>query len=78
MKARIIELIREACALTESDISEDSELRLLSLDSLSFIGLLVAIETEFDIVFDDERLNIQDYIYVSNLIAAVEDLTNAG
>ena len=76
MKTRIMQLIKDACALTEKDVSEDSEIKLLSLDSLSFIGLIVSIETEFDIVFDDEQLSILDYVYVKDLITTAEELKN--
>ena len=76
MKARIIEMVKDACALPEIDISENSEIALLSLDSLSFVGLIVNIESEFNITIDDEQLNIQDYKTVKDIILMIKTIKN--
>jgi acyl carrier protein len=75
---RLIELIREACALTEENITAESEIRSLSLDSLSFIQLVVNLEAEFNIEFPDEALDWNAYETVSDLVDKVKELTNAG
>ena len=46
MKEKIIDIIKDACAITE-DITEESCLKELSLDSLSFIEVVVKIEKTF-------------------------------
>jgi acyl carrier protein len=74
MKEKIIEIIRECCALTEDNITPDTELKDLSLDSLSFVEFIVKLESEFNIEFEDEQLNIRDYATVRDIITAVESL----
>ncbi len=56
MKDKIIEIIKNACALDEK-VTEDSVIKELSLDSLTFVGVLVKIEKLFDIEFDIEELD---------------------
>ena len=43
MKDRVIEIIKNACAIDEA-VTLESELKLLSLDSLTFVGIVVQIE----------------------------------
>ena len=78
MKEKVIEIIRNCCALTEDHIAPGSVIKELSLDSLSFVELVVTLEQEFDVTFDDEQLNIRDYTCVQDIITAVEGLINAG
>lgn len=76
MKDKIIQIIKDACAL-EEEVKENSDLKTLSLDSLSFVEMLVNIETEFEIEFEDEELNFFDWENVSDLINAVKEKLNA-
>lgn len=76
MKEKIIEIIENACALDE-DVREDSELLTLSLDSLSFIGVLVDIEEAFSVQFELEELNMLDFARVSDVIRATEEKIHA-
>lgn len=69
---KIIRIVREACALEEA-VTEDSRLKELSLDSLSFISALVQIEDETEIEFEIEELNIDGWETVGNLIKVVEE-----
>ena len=80
---KIMLIIRDCCALTEDGITPESEIKTLSIDSLSFVELIVNLETEFGIEFEDEQLNIYDYVTVQDIInavtaaAAVEERKNA-
>ncbi len=76
MKEKIIEIIRNACALPE-EINEDSELLTLSLDSLSFVGAVVETEEEFGIEFDIDELNLLDFPRVGDFIRITEKKINA-
>lgn len=76
MKEKIIEIIRNACALPE-EINEDSELLTLSLDSLSFVGAVVETEEEFGIEFDIDELNFLDFPRVGDFIRITEKKINA-
>ena len=48
MKEKIIEIIRNACAIDE-EVAPDSELKLLSLDSLTFVNIVIEIEDMYGI-----------------------------
>lgn len=69
---KIIRIVRETCALEEA-VTEDSRLKELSLDSLSFISALVQIEDEAEIEFEIEELNMDGWETVGDLIKAVEE-----
>lgn len=75
MSEKIIEIIRKNCALDE-EITIDSNLKLLSLDSLTFVTILVDIESLYCIEFDIEKLDIRNWNTVNDLIKEVEKLCN--
>ena len=66
MKDKVIEIIKNACAIDE-EVTPESELKLLSLDSLSFVGAIVEIESYFSIECDD-GLIMNEYLTVNDLI----------
>lgn len=76
MKERIFEIIGDACALPE-EITPESELKLLSLDSLSFVGAVVKLEEEFGIEFDLDELCILDWETVGDIVKCTEEKLNA-
>lgn len=76
MRERIIEIIRDACALKEDNITFETNLGDISLDSLTFIEVIVRIEQEFGIEFDDEDLNIDDWGTIGDVIHYVEGKIN--
>ena len=75
MKEKIIEILQNACALPE-ELTEDSELKTLSLDSLSFVGAVVELENELGIEFDLDELIISEWATVGEVIKAVEGKIN--
>ncbi len=76
MKEKIVEIIQNACAL-EEEITTESELKLLSLDSLSFVGAVVEIEEEFGLEFELDELGIFNWKTVGDIIKNVEEKINA-
>ena len=54
MTEEVFALLAQSCAL-EEDIKPDSELKELSLDSLSFVEFIVRAEEAFGIEFDVGR-----------------------
>lgn len=66
MKDKVIGIIKNACAIDE-EVTPESELKLLSLDSLSFVGAIVEIESYFGIECDD-GLIMNEYLTVNDLI----------
>ena len=67
---KIISIIKGFCALKE-DITVDTYISDLSLDSLSFISIIVEIEDTFNIEFDIETLDIKTWNTVGDIIEYV-------
>ena len=76
MKEKIIEIILSACAAGEDYADENMPLNELSLDSFSFVSIIVKLEDEFGIEFDVDDLNIAKWENVKDVISAVEIKTN--
>ncbi len=76
MENKIIEIIQNACALDE-EITLDSELKLLSIDSLSFVGAIVEMEETFGIEFDIDELDVFDWKTVGDIVQAIKEKCNA-
>lgn len=70
MSDKIISIIKEFCALKE-DITIDTQISDLSLDSLSFISIIVEIESLFNIEFDIETLDIKTWNTIGDIIEYV-------
>lgn len=75
MKEKIIEIIRNACAIDE-EVAPDSELKLLSLDSLTFVNIVIEIEDMYEIEFEIDELGIFDWKTVGDIIDSVEEKLN--
>ena len=73
MKERVIQLLQDACALEEKGITSRTNLKELSLDSLSFIDFLVNVENEFGIEFEPEELSINEWKSVRDILRTVEE-----
>lgn len=76
MKDRVIEIIKNACAIDE-EVTLGSELKLLSLDSLTFVGIVVELEEEFGIEFEPDELSVFDWKTVGDIANSVEEKVNA-
>lgn len=76
MLSKIIILLQECCALSEK-IDRTTELKLLSLDSLSFIEFLVRMEEEFGIEFEPEELDLKHWLRVEDICESVKGKINA-
>ena len=70
MQNKIIDIIKCECAL-EEDITIDTKISDLSLDSLTFVSILVSIEDTFNIEFDIETLDIKTWNTVGDIIEYV-------
>ncbi len=76
MKEKVWEILQNACALRE-DISETSELKMLSLDSLSFVGAVVELEEAFGISFDIDESGLFAWKTAGDVLDAVKEKINA-
>lgn len=75
MKEKVIEIIQNACAL-EEEITPDSELKLLSIDSLSFVLAVTELEEQFGIEFEIDELGVFNWKTVGDILKAVEGKLN--
>lgn len=74
MKEKIIEIIRNACALEENNIAVHTKLKDLSLDSLSFIEALVNIEQAFGIEFEVDQAEVSYWKTIGDIVVKAEEL----
>lgn len=72
----IIEIIKNQCAL-EENVTSESLLKELSLDSLSFVSVIAELEDTFGVEFELEELNIEEWERAEDIIKAVEEKVNA-
>ncbi|MEI4194998.1 acyl carrier protein [Roseovarius sp. E0-M6] len=75
---RVIEIIAEQAVLEPSDVTMDSTLEDLGIDSLGLVESIFAIEEEFDISvpFNANEPNESDFDIssVSSIVAGIEKL----
>ncbi len=72
MKEKIISIIQAACAL-EEEINVESELSVLSLDSISFVEIIVKLEEIFGVEFEIDELGIFNWGTVGDIIESVKE-----
>ncbi|MDP7150899.1 MAG: acyl carrier protein [Paracoccaceae bacterium] len=81
VKDRIVEIIAEQAVLDVSDVTMDSTLEDLGIDSLGLVESIFAIEEAFDIQVpfnaNDPTESDFDISSVASIIKAVEDLVKA-
>ncbi|WP_054742428.1 phosphopantetheine-binding protein [Cellulosilyticum ruminicola] len=53
-----------------------SDLRTLNINSLNFIKIIVDIEEEFDVEFEDDKINYEMFGNITDLIGMIEELQN--
>lgn len=75
MKDKVVEIVQKACAIDEV-VTLDSELSLLSLDSLTFVNVVIEIEEEFDIEFELDELSMLAWEKVGDIVNRLEEKIN--
>lgn len=75
MNDTIIKLIKNKVLIDEK-VNLNTKFTDLSLDSLSFIELLLEIEEMYKIEFNDSSLYIDNYKTVNDLINKIKELKN--
>ena len=82
-KKKVFDLISELSEDEEfglnpkkAEITEDDEMSELGVNSIIFIKLLVKMEKELNIKFEDEMLDYQTFVTIGDLIRMIEDQTN--
>ncbi|HHU50868.1 MAG TPA: acyl carrier protein [Firmicutes bacterium] len=81
-KEKVFDLICELSAdeyfglnLKKAELTEDDKISELGVNSIIFIKLLVKLEKEFNIKFEDEMLNYRAFDTIGDLIRMIEDKT---
>lgn len=74
---KIKEILNQHGRLSVSidQINEDSDLYNAGLTSLATVGLMLALEDEFDIEFPDSMLGRKTFGSLESIVDAVEELT---
>jgi len=62
--------------LDGKEISINDQLMDLDINSLAFIKIVVALEDEFDVEFQDEDLDISKFETVEDIVKYIESETN--
>ena len=74
IREKLIQIIRvnvdENATVNEMNLRDD--LSILNFNSLSFIKVIVDIESEFDIEFEDSSLNYSNYPTLTSLCNYIE------
>ena len=68
----LINIIKEAVK-DNQDITKETVLADLGIDSITFISLIIEIEDRYDIEFDDEKMMIEQYKTIGDLIIYIKE-----
>ena len=73
---KILKIIQEVLKANNKDfdISIDMDLKRLGLNSLTYIKVIVDIENELDIMFDDDELDIESFKTVGDFVERVKQI----
>jgi len=74
-REKVIETVAELSFIPADDINQDDTLTSLGFDSLKMVELIVALEDEFNIVFNDSDLNPENLTAVESIINLIEKHT---
>ncbi len=74
IEKKVVRILKENS--DKKDLSDEqvleNDFRGLGVNSLNFIKIVVAIEEEFDIVFDDAQINYELFGNVKDIVKIVE------
>ena len=71
IEKKVIEIIKSFTFIDE-EIQETDKLVILGIDSLMLVEVIIALENEFDVIFDDSVLNPQNFENVQSLVDLVK------
>lgn len=75
IRDKVIDMLKEVLAGEGGDITElgpDDDLSAFGINSVTFIRLVLALEMEFGVSWDDEELVYDNFLTVNNIIQYVE------
>lgn len=71
LEKQIINILKTKLDINYEDLSKDTVLSDLNIESLLFIEIIVTLETEFKIELDDSNLDFASYETINDLISVV-------
>ena len=72
---RLVKLIKDNTKVTDESINslvDDNSLSSLGINSIEFVKIAVAIETEFDIEFQDNDLDASKFQTIDDIIGYIK------
>ncbi|MBE6049558.1 MAG: acyl carrier protein [Clostridium sp.] len=77
MKEKVIKIIKETLGIGEErEITGETDISSLGVNSLNFLRIIVEIEEAFDIEFDDNELNFDYFNTIDSVIKLIESKMN--
>lgn len=77
---QVIEIFRTVCMIEHlklpPQVSGTTRLSELGLNSLLFIKIVVRLEVEFDVDFEDESMDITTFIFMNDIVKYIESQQN--
>ncbi|WP_026475905.1 acyl carrier protein [Alkaliphilus transvaalensis] len=67
----VIKILKRDKKVQDKEITLDTDLVSLGLNSIQFVKLVIALEQDFDCEFDDEKLNLSDFKTVREIVEYV-------
>lgn len=72
----VISIIKETISIDEGvDISSNTEISSLGINSLNFLKIIVEIEEAYDIEFDDNELNFDYFNTIESVVKLIDSKT---
>lgn len=72
IEERFLKVLKRTMEAGEKGINADTDLSTLGFNSISYIKLVVAVEEEFNIEFNDEYLDISKFDSINSVISYIE------
>lgn len=73
MKEEIYDVIKQNLS-NSADVSDDTALMEIGIDSVGFITMIIALEEEFNIRFEDMQLVYDNYRTIGQLATVVQQV----
>lgn len=73
---RVASIIQDTLQVSRSEFAQTENLIELGMTSLSFVKLIVVLETEFNIEFDDDDFLMDKFEFLDDFVSYVQKKTN--
>lgn len=76
IKARVLTMLREVLDDNKEQldtIGSNEDLSVLGINSITFIRIVLALEMEFGVSWDDDDLEYQNFLTIENIVNYITD-----